>query len=106
MLSYTTLLETAPGISPVLLSNLLNARVASDEDMTKADAKEVMEACRNAFAGRKHQVMVGGGGGGGAVVRSVQSGGRDAAAFLAALNAARRRPDHNNNMNMNSSSKS
>ena len=106
VLSYTTLLETAPGISPVLLSNLLNARVASDEDMTKADAKEVMEACRNAFAGRKHQVMVGGGGGGGAVVRSVQSGGRDAAAFLAALNAARRRPDHNNNMNMNSSSKS
>lgn len=41
VLSYTTLLESAPGITPVLLSNLLTARVASHQDMTKADAKEV-----------------------------------------------------------------
>jgi exocyst complex component 3 len=104
-LSYSTLLETAPGISPVLLSNLLTARVASDEDMTKADAKEVMEACRLVFAGKK-QPNSGGGAGGGSigshsapvVKRKATAGNRALpgsrdAAFMAALNAARRRPD-------------
>ena len=41
VLSYTTLLTSAPGISPTLLANLINARAATDKNMTKADAREV-----------------------------------------------------------------
>ncbi len=99
-LSYSTLLETAPGISPVLLSNLLAARVASDEDMTKADAKEVMEACRLVYAGKKLPTSMSGTGASNSVVvvkrkasgagNRTLPGSRDAA-FMAALNAARRR---------------
>ena len=100
VLSYTTLLESAPGISPVILSNLLTARVASDEDMTKADAKEVMEACRQVFSDRKQPTggASGQAGWGGVWAGALKGraallpGSRDAA-FLAALNAARRRPD-------------
>jgi len=96
-LSYSTLLETAPGISPVLLSNLLAARVASDEDMTKADAKEVMEACRQVFAGKKQPSSQAVGSAAPAVKRKAIAGSRALpgsrdAAFMAALNAARRRP--------------
>lgn len=97
-LSYSTLLETAPGISPVLLSNLLAARVASDEDMTKADAKEVMEACRQVFAGKKQPSSGSSAGGAPVAKRKATTGSRALpgsrdAAFMAALNAARRRPD-------------
>lgn len=100
VLSYTTLLESAPGISPVLLSNLLSARVATDEDMTKADAKEVMEACRQVFSARKQpaggasgQATWGGVWAGALKGRATLLPGSRDAAFLAALNAARRRPD-------------
>ena len=48
VLSYMALLEQAP-ITPTLLLGVLNARVASQHDMTKADAKEVIAACREAF---------------------------------------------------------
>jgi hypothetical protein len=41
VLGYTALLESAPGITPTLLANLLAARVAGDSGMTKADSKEV-----------------------------------------------------------------
>lgn len=41
VLSYTALLDMVPGVSPVLLSNLLTARIASGDGMTKADAREV-----------------------------------------------------------------
>lgn len=41
MLSYTALLTSAPGVTPTLLANLVNARAASDRNMTKADAREV-----------------------------------------------------------------
>ena len=44
VLSYTALLTSAPGITPTLLANLINARTASDKHMTKADAREV--SCR------------------------------------------------------------
>jgi hypothetical protein len=72
--------------------------------MTKADAKEVMEACRLVFAGKKQPSAGGAGGGGGGVVKRKATaagnsralpGSRDAA-FMAALNAARRRPDTSN----------
>jgi hypothetical protein len=48
VLSYMALLEQAP-ITPALLSGVLNSRVASQHDMTKADAKEVIAACREAY---------------------------------------------------------
>ena len=41
VLSYTTLLASAPGITPALLANLINARASSDRNMSKADAREV-----------------------------------------------------------------
>ena len=41
VLSYTALLTSAPGVTPTLLANLVNARAASDRNMTKADAREV-----------------------------------------------------------------
>lgn len=89
VLSYTTLLESAPGITPALISNLLQARVASDADMTKADAKEILEACREVYAARPAIF---------AASNTAKSRttipGRDTA-FVAALNAARRRADRN-----------
>jgi len=79
----------------------MSARVASDKDMTKADAKEVMEACRQVFAGKKQPSGHSGGGGAGgapvvkrkgiAIGSRALPGSRDAAS-MAALNAARRRP--------------
>lgn len=95
VLSYTSLLVSAPGITPMLLSNLLAARVASHEDMTKADAKEVLEACREVYAGVQARSASSG------VptvspplfatkARGIISVGRDAA-FFAALIAVRRR---------------
>ena len=45
VLSYTALLTSAPGITPTLLANLINARVATDKNMTKADAREVGWVC-------------------------------------------------------------
>lgn len=48
VLSYMALLEQAP-ITPTLLLGVLNARVASQHDMTKSDAKEVIAACREAY---------------------------------------------------------
>ena len=41
VLSYTTLLTGAPGITPALLTNLINARAATDRNMSKADVREV-----------------------------------------------------------------
>lgn len=49
VLSYMALLEQVP-VTPTLLLGVLNARVASQHDMTKADAKEVITACREAYA--------------------------------------------------------
>lgn len=46
VLSYTTLLTSAPGITPTLLANLINARATSDKHMTKADAREVSGQAR------------------------------------------------------------
>lgn len=58
VLSYMALLEQAP-ITPALLLGVLNARVASQHDMTKADAKEVISACREAYNdGRTHKQRV------------------------------------------------
>ena len=114
VLSYSTLLDSAPGISPVLLSNLLAARLASSSaaagavgagdgggsgggggEMTKADVKEIMEACRHVYNNEKKLAAAGGGGsgsvvGGGRMTSRILPGSRDAA-FLAALNAARRK---------------
>lgn len=42
VLAYTTLLQSVPGLTPILLSNLLMARAASDAGMTKADTREVI----------------------------------------------------------------
>jgi hypothetical protein len=41
VLSYTTLLTSAPGVTPNLLGGLVSARVYTDKNMTKADAREV-----------------------------------------------------------------
>ena len=41
VLSYTTLLTAAPGVTPNLLAGLVSARVYTDKHMTKADAREV-----------------------------------------------------------------
>jgi len=58
VLSYMALLEQAP-ITPALLLGVLNARVASQHDMTKADAKEVISACREAYnEARTHKQRV------------------------------------------------
>lgn len=53
VLSYTTLLSSAPGITPMLLTNLITARAASDKNMSKADVKEV---CPGGAASRHHDV--------------------------------------------------
>ena len=53
VLSYTTLLTCAPGISPTLLANLINARAATDKNMTKADAREV-----SAVSADRHQACM------------------------------------------------
>lgn len=55
VLSYTTLLTSSPGVSPTLLSGLVNARVATDKNMTKADAREILENCREVFAERQQR---------------------------------------------------
>ena len=41
VLSYTTLLTAASGVTPNLLAGLVSARVYTDKHMTKADAREV-----------------------------------------------------------------
>ncbi|KAK9812960.1 hypothetical protein WJX72_006516 [[Myrmecia] bisecta] len=46
VLSYTSLLQVAPGITPALLERIVAART----DMNKADIKEVMEQCRDVYA--------------------------------------------------------
>ena len=48
VLSYTTLLTIAPGITPALLANLINARAASDRNISKADVREVCARARAA----------------------------------------------------------
>ena len=54
VLSYTSILDSCPGISPAYLTNLLAARVSSSNgEMTKADAKEVLEACRQFYQTRQ-----------------------------------------------------
>jgi hypothetical protein len=53
VLSYTALLTSAPSITPTLLANLINARATSDKNMTKADAREVLEHCREVFVDRQ-----------------------------------------------------
>jgi len=57
VLSYTTLLTTAPGITPALLANILAARVASDKEMTRADAREILDACREVYAAQQKKVF-------------------------------------------------
>lgn len=46
VLTYTTLLQVAPGISPALLERIVQAR----SDLSKADSREVMLECREVFA--------------------------------------------------------
>ncbi|KAL4437795.1 hypothetical protein ABPG77_005707 [Micractinium sp. CCAP 211/92] len=53
VLSYTALLASAPGVTPTLLANLVNARAASDRNMSRADAREVLEHCREVYADRQ-----------------------------------------------------
>lgn len=53
VLSYTALLASAPGVTPTLLAGLVNARAATDRNMTKADAREILEHCREVFADRQ-----------------------------------------------------
>ncbi|KAL3132011.1 hypothetical protein ABBQ32_008631 [Trebouxia sp. C0010 RCD-2024] len=48
VLTYTTLLQVAPGITPTLLEHIVQART----DLSKADAREVMLDCREVFATR------------------------------------------------------
>lgn len=90
ILSYSTLLEATPGMSPVLLSNLLAARVASDDNMTKADAKEVLDACREFYAARGEQHKPASSYVGGSSKMRFHGSGENAT-YLAALNAVRRR---------------
>lgn len=52
VLAYSTLIDDVP-ITPLLLIGLLNARVATQHDMTKADIREVLTACREAFESKK-----------------------------------------------------
>eukprot|EP00890_Picochlorum_soloecismus_P002571 jgi/Picsp_1/3314/NSC_06153-R1_exocyst complex component 3-like len=52
VLAYSTLIDDVP-ITPLLLIGLLNARVATQHDMTKADAREVLTACRETFESKK-----------------------------------------------------
>ncbi|PSC69331.1 exocyst complex component Sec6 [Micractinium conductrix] len=101
VLSYTALLTSAPGISPTLLANLIGARAATDRHMTKADAREILEHCREVYADR--QARAGGeeaGGGAAQAAAAAQTaaqvkGGKAPTArevaFRAAVNAARRR---------------
>eukprot|EP00887_Chlorella_sp_A99_P000004 scaffold16.g4.t1 len=53
VLSYSTLLQSSPGITPTLLANLLNARASTDKAMTKADVREILEQCREVYADRQ-----------------------------------------------------
>lgn len=113
VLSYSILLDRLPAITPILLSNLLMARVAADVEMTKSDAREVrentsvqlndydyktdfrsretvqiLEACREVYLanapGQKHET----------VTSKVASLGRSHA-YMVALNAAQRRRESN-----------
>lgn len=83
VLSYTSLLEHAP-VTPTLLLGVLNARVASQHDMTKADAKEVMAACREAFENAKSSFK--GGNSSFGLNPAIKN-----PSYIAALNAVRRR---------------
>lgn len=56
VLSYSTLLTTAPGVTPALLGNVLAARVATDKDMSRSDAKEVIESCRDVYAQQQRKL--------------------------------------------------
>lgn len=49
VLSYTSLLQVAPGVTPTLIERLVQAR----SDLSKQDQKEVMEECRDVFANRQ-----------------------------------------------------
>ncbi len=88
VLSYTALLQSAPGVTPALLANLLAARVAADAEMTRADGREILEACRQVYASRAR-----GGGAGGAEAPPHAAVGRGkSAAFAAAVLACRAPP--------------
>lgn len=104
MLSYTSLLTSAPGITPNLLSGLVNARVYTDKNMTKADAREIMDSCREVYAERQQRGLVEDSNGAAATSAATAAAAAAAnarmarsltareAAFRAALNAARKRP--------------
>ncbi|KAI3425101.1 hypothetical protein D9Q98_008479 [Chlorella vulgaris] len=102
VLSYTALLTSAPSITPTLLANLINARATSDKHMTKADAREVLEHCREVFVDRQARSGVDDGAhsaaqsAAAAASAAAQAKGAKAptakeAAFKAAVNAARKR---------------
>lgn len=82
VLAYSTLIEDVP-ITPLLLIGLLNARVATQHDMTKADAREVLAACREAFEGKKPRIQH-------TVTEATNSAIKNTA-YLAALSAVRQR---------------
>lgn len=87
VLSYSSLLDSVL-ITPVLLSGVLNARVSSQQDMTKSDAKEVLSACREVYEEIK-KVHIGK-----PEIEAKKFGvniGLHNPAFLAALSAARQR---------------
>ncbi|WPT17612.1 Exocyst complex component SEC6 [Picochlorum sp. SENEW3] len=82
VLSYSALLEQAP-LSPMLLVGILNARVASQHDMTKADAREVLASCRETFGDRSSVAKF-------STRQSVNPSMKNSA-FISALNAIRQR---------------
>lgn len=83
VLSYGTMVSLAPGLTATLLNGLLTARVAAGDDFSKADAKEVMDECREVYASRQQQ-----GGRAAAKAADAAPGAKPASAREAALYAA------------------
>ncbi|RMZ56271.1 hypothetical protein APUTEX25_002461, partial [Auxenochlorella protothecoides] len=93
VLSYGSIVSLAPGITPTLLGGLLAARVAAGTEFSKADAKEVLEECREVYASRQPQRPGAGPTGSSTTLRGspVKAAGAREAALHAAVAAVRRR---------------
>ncbi|BDA50552.1 Exocyst complex component 3 [Coccomyxa sp. Obi] len=85
VLSYTSLLQSAPGITPALLERI----VASRPDLTKADIKEVIDQCRDVHATRQRNLSEDPGSLPKTATKA--AGGKDWSAFRVALVAAKRK---------------
>ncbi|CAK0787040.1 hypothetical protein CVIRNUC_010256 [Coccomyxa viridis] len=83
VLSYTSLLQTAPGITPALVERL----VASRQDLNKADIKEVMDQCREVYATRQRSLAEDAS----PLPKAKAGAGKDWSAFRVALMAAKRK---------------